>query len=449
MQVVTQGLTVYTPYEDARPVLEALAAIVPAELKGAGTDPEQAWSRWRVAHDRAIRARLDRGDDDSLVNWLLFGTSFTARPRVDLERPAGSPDGDRALASLVSGRAADLVTFLARPDGEERAGFGRRVLARAGYPVDSADGREAARAYLLSEVARVAREQRALGDQLAAARRSGDVTEELATRARLFQSRGLSLDTSIAPGLAIERALAAMIAEGRVRRGGVRRVLIIGPGLDFADKLGGFDFYPEQTLQPFAIIDTLVRLDLASARDIEVTTADVSVRVKEHLRRAVAAATRGAPYILQLPLDGTRPWQKDMRDYWMRIGSSIGTDSRPAPIPSAVQAVQSRAVRIPPEVVRRIRFVDLNVVVQRIAEEPFDLAVATNVLVYYDLLDQSFAIRNIAAMLRSGGFLLSNNALLELPGSPLASAGYLTTRYSDRPDDGDQVIWYRRVGSVR
>ena len=83
---------------------------------------------------------------------------------------------------------------------------------------------------------------------------------------------------------------------------------------------------------------------------------------------------------------------------------------------------------------------------QRFDGPPFDLVVATNVFVYYDTLDQSLALANVEAMLRPGGLLLSNNALLELPALRMRSAGYLTVQYSDRPDDGDHVVWYRRGG---
>lgn len=81
---------------------------------------------------------------------------------------------------------------------------------------------------------------------------------------------------------------------------------------------------------------------------------------------------------------------------------------------------------------------------QRFDGPPFDLVVATNVFVYYDTLDQSLALANVEAMLRPGGLLLSNNALLELPALRMRSVGYLTVQYSDRPDDGDHVVWYRR-----
>jgi predicted O-methyltransferase YrrM len=67
------------------------------------------------------------------------------------------------------------------------------------------------------------------------------------------------------------------------------------------------------------------------------------------------------------------------------------------------------------------------------------------VFVYYDTLDQALALANIEHMLRPGGILLSNNALLELPTSRMRSVGYLTVPYSDRPDDGDHIVWYRRV----
>jgi chemotaxis methyl-accepting protein methylase len=73
-----------------------------------------------------------------------------------------------------------------------------------------------------------------------------------------------------------------------------------------------------------------------------------------------------------------------------------------------------------------------------------DLIIATNILVYYDVFEQSLALANIESLLRDGGFLLSNNALLELPNSKMKSVDYLSVAYSDRPDDGDHIVWYRR-----
>jgi chemotaxis methyl-accepting protein methylase len=92
--------------------------------------------------------------------------------------------------------------------------------------------------------------------------------------------------------------------------------------------------------------------------------------------------------------------------------------------------------------------VDTNIVLQRLelsAAERFDLIVATNILVYYDNFDQSLAMMNVERMLRPGGLMLSNNALLELPFFKMRSAGYSTVIYSDRPNDGDHIVWYKRL----
>jgi len=40
-------------------------------------------------------------------------------------------------------------------------------------------------------------------------------------------------------------------------------------------------------------------------------------------------------------------------------------------------------------------------------------------IAYYDTFEQSLALVNIAAMLRPGGYLLTNSLLLELPASKM------------------------------
>src|ERR1041384_7498595 len=71
----------FTTYNDVEPVLNSLTDILPADLKSsASSDPYKTWSNWIVAHDAEIRSRLLRGDEDTIVNWLLFGTSFTRQP---------------------------------------------------------------------------------------------------------------------------------------------------------------------------------------------------------------------------------------------------------------------------------------------------------------------------------------------------------------------------------
>ena len=77
-------------------------------------------------------------------------------------------------------------------------------------------------------------------------------------------------------------------------------------------------------------------------------------------------------------------------------------------------------------------------------ERRFDLIVATNILVYYSVFEQSLALANLASMLRPGGLLLSNNVLVELPTTPLHAVGDTRVIYSEHPDDTDDIVWYRR-----
>ena len=81
-----------------------------------------------------------------------------------------------------------------------------------------------------------------------------------------------------------------------------------------------------------------------------------------------------------------------------------------------------------PEIVRRIRPLDASIVSDRLDladGERFDLVLASNVLLYYDTFEQTLALASIAAMLKPGGVLLTNDAVLEMPEIPMRSAGNL------------------------
>ena len=71
------------------------------------------------------------------------------------------------------------------------------------------------------------------------------------------------------------------------------------------------------------------------------------------------------------------------------------------------------------------------------------LIIATNIFIYYDRLQQGLAMASVARMLRPGGLLLSNNALVEVPSIGMRSIGYSKTLYSKSEEDGDLIIWYQ------
>jgi hypothetical protein len=452
---------IYISYDEAQPILDALADVLPEGLKSVRpSDLPSVWAGWIERRDTDVRARLAQGDEDSIVNLLLFGVSFTHRPRLtqaNLERLASQDHSsasslltnkDKLLGEVLEHRIDDFLEALATPGSNERLLLARRFLELRGYHPGDVRTRPQIRLYLLGSLARVLKEQANYARLLDAARSPGNSTEEFARRSKLYRDRGLSLDTSLGPNFALEESLKAIRARGLLAAGGVRRVGIIGPGLDFADKDAGYDFYPQQTVQPFALIDTLLRLGLAQADTIEVTTFDISPRVNDHLTRALARAHRGIGYTVELPLGMHKAWKSEMLRYWERFGDQVGVPVRPVSIPPGVGKVKIRAVRIRPAVVARVKPIELNIVLQHLdlpsGGDRFDLIVATNVFVYYDVFEQSLALTNVEHMLRPGGFLLSNNALLELPASQMRSVDYLTVVYSDRPGDGDHIVWYQR-----
>jgi hypothetical protein len=438
-------------YEEARPILAALRDIAPPELQAAGSsDMAAAWSKWVAARDAEIRARLIQGDEDSLVNLLLFGTSYTRQPRITLKalaqaRQNGFAPEAAAFVEAVKARATDLVDGIAMPGNNERLLFARHAVETKGYDTKTEAARARLKQYLLDGLARVLSEQAGYAKMIESARLLGDPSEEFAERSRLFRNRGLSSDTSLMPNFAIERALASLKAKGLLASQSVRRVAIVGPGLDFTDKQDGFDFYPQQTIQPFAVIDSLLRLGLAKPNDWRVVTLDLSPRINDHLSRARARAAQGAAYVVQLPRDDR--WKPELLDYWSKFGDQIGLTVAPVAPPAALGELKIRAVSIRPAVVSRLSSEDVDIVLQHLnvaAAERFDIIIATNILVYYDTFEQSLALANIEQMLRPGGLLLSNNALLELPVLKMRSLGYESVAYSDREADGDHIVWYQR-----
>jgi hypothetical protein len=415
------------PYADARPILEAHHIDL----------SQAAWPAWAARHDQEIRARLAQGDEDSVVNLWLYGTTFTTLPRATEREVTAGP---RARAEeLLIRRLDDLVTGIASPGANERLQFARQLVERQGINPATEAGQEQARVYLVKV------RERAIAEH--ARYRKAAKSSEYAS---LYKDRGLSSDTRLTADFALDKAIEAIAAKGALASGSVRRVAIVGPGLDFTDKAEGYDFYPLQTIQPFALVDSLARFGLANPGDLRVTTLDLSPRVNGHLDAARRRAESGEPYVIQLPLpkdDPKHQWHPDLVAYWQRFGDRIGEAVTPIPPPAVAGDVRLRALRVRPAVTLSIAPQDLDIIVQRLEpladDRRFDLIVATNILVYYDAFDQALALANITKMLRSGGYFVTNYAVSPVP--PLEpSASIVTPVFFDRQGNGDTLYCYKR-----
>jgi hypothetical protein len=401
---------------EVRALAASPAVALPAELAAAG-DPDAAWRQWIARHRADVDARLQRGDEDSIVNLMLFGTTFTAARRP---APADLPAAGRVgrASEVLERRLDDLASAVLNPGPNERLQFARQVLERRGVALAGAGGLQAARAALASMRDRAFEEGEKYRARLAEADQAARAADKLKGYATAYFDRGLATDTSIRVDFALERVLEALRSRGSFTAGGVRRVAVVGPGLDFADKTDGHDFYPQQTIQPLAIIDSLLRLELSDADDLEVAGFDVSPRVIHHLDRARERARTNAGYVIHLPLEpGTaaREWNPELVAYWRRFGDQIGKEVAPLTPPAAAAKVNVRAIEIGPRAVLDLQPQPLDVVVQRLdnlpASEQFDLVVATNVLLYYGAFEQALAAANLAAMMKPGAILVANHAL--------------------------------------
>jgi SAM-dependent methyltransferase len=406
-------------YDEARAVLDAHQADLPVSLRG--RDPAAqaaAWPGWVAEHDAGIRARLAHGDEDSILNLWLYGTSFTGLPRATTRDLAAAKSN---ASKLLEGRLNDLIEAAASPGKNERLQFVRQVLVSRGIDPSTDAGQNEAWTYLSGIRDRVNREALAIEQRARVGRGAAVSPSTLASLSTLFRDRGLSSDTSILVDFGLDQLLTAMKAAGQLRPGQIHRVAIVGPGLDFTDKAEGYDFYPLQTIQPFALADSLTRLQLA-APDLTMATFDVSLRVNAHLAAARERGRAGTPYVIQLPLDPSRAgrvWTPELERYWTEVGSAFDAHVAAIPPPAELSNVRVRAVQVPASVAGSLVPFDLDIVVEHLnpaaGERPFDLIVATNVLLYYDAFEQALALRNISAMLRPGGYLLTNTPVSPPP----------------------------------
>lgn len=349
--------------------------------------------------------RLAEGEREHLVYYALQSSHFTRRARIEpavsarrfvealppaerrrfLEDAAYLPPGGWPAAERA--RVADALTALAENTADARLSSLRQLRSAGGLP--SVDG-------LYADYVRVARflYKKEFGSD----GNAGDV-------ARLYQSRPHSSDTQIDAGFGVYLGLGVVHALAPAQP--IRRILIVGPGLDVAPRTDLIDAVGPQMYQPFAVADALIALSMTTAGDLRIHSVDVNPRIV-----AFAQDLTRAPVTLHL-FTGVvetkeHPFSVDYREYVHTLGRAIGVVVKgPATLASDARYQHSIAVR--PEIARALTAERLNVVTERLIDGTgFDLAVITNVLTYFDDRQLALALSNIGAMLRPEGYLLHN-----------------------------------------
>lgn len=393
----------------------------PSELSSLShEDLAITWPTWIAQRDAKIRTRVAKGEEDSLANLLLNGTSFTKIPQItDLYRASlihqlGSEEAaDRKISDAITARSIDLAQALSVPGEDERRLIMLDVASGiGGSATKTQEDQQKLAQCLFDNLVRYLNQEQAYAKKVSSAKATSpsDISISLAN---LYQTRGLSTDTSVLVDYALAHTLQNLHNDKLLGTGSVRRVGVIGPGLDLIDKYGGYDLHPPQSTQPFILMDTLLKLNLANKENLRISTFDVSPRVNQHLERAVRGARENQPYIIHLVHDASWDWSPEAVNFWKQCGDQIGKG-----VNSLSQRdfgdVTTRTIQVHPDWPARMYSVDLNIVYQRLplsVNEQFDLLIATNILCYYNSFEQSLALYNAARMLRPGGILLSTEIL--------------------------------------
>jgi hypothetical protein len=388
-------------WEDAAPVRAQLQA------RGLVASAFPAYvDEIRQVHARRVR----EGDVDHLIYYLLQSKRFTDLPAIEpavsaraLVERLDAAERDRflqdpALAAprietAVRTRAAALLRALDGPADDPRLAYFRE-LTSAVFP--AARDREAG---LLREYLRV---MRFVYEKEFVAQRAERPAQAVA---ELYRTRGLSTDTAVEAGYLVYLGLGVL--QSLAPAHAIRRVLIVGPGLDLAPRTALDETGPPESYQPWAVIDALLSLRLATAEQLEVVAADINPRVVNHLRRS-----RVEPPVLTLVSEiadsETVTLAGEYRDYFAMLGRAVGdvdADAR-----GAANGHLRKRVKVRPQAAGALRAETLDIVTERLGGGQFDLIVATNILPYFDDTELTLALANIGAMLAPGGAFLHNEA---------------------------------------
>jgi hypothetical protein len=411
--IATLGLAAVSAPVQTRSLRWAdLPATIQRRLQTAGLD-NRSFPAFRQAHEQRTQARVVEGDLDALVYYALQSTAFTKSPPIEPALSAkafveglddesrrrflsGDAIGSDRVPTPARERLTTLVAALREPPPRSRLAYFRDIVRRQ-VPAESQTAD-----FLLTQYARA---MRFLYEKEFVAQRTG-----AGAVAALYRERGLSTDSAVEAGYLVHLGLATLKALEPSRH--IRRVLIIGPGLDLAPRTGLIEAGPPESYQPYAVVDSLLSLGLARLDDLVVIGADVNPRVVDHLE---TASRRDVVLSLVTGVgdSGAVTLQEDYRKYFESLGRSIGA-LLPAPeLPARYSGHPRKALRIRSDVTRVVSGVGLDVATDRIDQsggEMFDLIVATNVLPYLDDQLLTMALANIATSLGPGGVFVHNES---------------------------------------
>jgi hypothetical protein len=415
-----------------------LPASIQARLESAGLTARGFPARIATI-DRDAQRRVREGDFDHLIFYVLQSTHFTRLPPIEpalsarrlprefiVRREADAPPG--TLPPDVDARIAAFLKAIDSRDSDPRLSYFRVLIAGA---ASGDDRRKVIAMHYFRAMAFLFQKEFAAPQPEAVA--------------RLYESRGLSTDTAVEAGFAVHAGLGVLKGLDPSRR--IRRVLIVGPGIDLAPRTGMLEAGPPESYQPWAVIDALVSLDLSRLSELEVVGADINPRVVDHLR----ASAQKAPVLRMvsgIAESDALAFTPGYREYFAALGTAVGQVRGGAGAPGGHL---SKTVAVSGRAAATLRAEPLNVVTERLADQTFDLVIATNILPYFNPVERLLAFSNIRSMLAPDGVLLHNDARPEVLQDALTaglageqSRQMIIATVKGAPPLADTIVLHRR-----
>lgn len=387
---------------------------------------ESSFEKYLASINQQTAARERDGEFDHLIFFALQSKLFTDLPKIEPAQSAYEfvnslkPD-ERAryldeaqdyspapsrLPEVVTNRFTAFFRALSKSKADERLAYFKQFLEKT-------NSRKVAQSERLAS--EYFRAMKFLYRKEFLSREIKNPTELAAYVASLYQTRGHSTDTQIEANFAIFDALAAMKAQQPELQ--IRDVLIVGPGLDFAPRTDLMDLFGPQSYQPFAVADALLSLKLSDRLNLRIHCVDINDRVVNFLNSRATKKSISLSLLSGIAEKPDRPLSDEFKNYFRSLGKNIGVESK-LKLPENWQAHLSKNIQLQPEILKSISAEKMNIITQRCSsEKKFDLVIVTNVFPYFNDVELSLALTNIAAMTKPGGYWLHNeprNLLIDL-----------------------------------
>jgi hypothetical protein len=208
-----------------------------------------------------------------------------------------------------------------------------------------------------------------------------------------------------------------------------KRILVVGPGLDFSHPELGEEIR-QQSYEPFAILDILLKSKRAEFQDINIDLFDISPRVVEHWEGLLNSANQGRPYKLTLVSGsamlrgGNEQSNEITKNYVAHFGDSlpgvtseISTQKSRRPVPRTLDpdSVSLRTLTIPASIVKKFHPFQGDLTTSDLKKSAienggkYDLIFCFNTMEYLNETERALAGINVRGALADNGVFITDN----------------------------------------